>query len=122
MVPRLNSTACSALKDCSPAMPRKLDLSDRYARSGQRRNRRRVVTRPDEEAIREVAAPPAGDIAPATGGVAPARPAAPATRAVGRSRSTPVLSYHYIRSDLIRIGVVTGIILVLMTVLFFILR
>ncbi len=81
-----------------------------------------MVTRPDEEAIREVATPATGEAAPATGGVAPTRTAAPATRAVGRSRSTPVLSYHYIRSDLIRIAVVTGIILVLMAVLFIFLR
>ena len=101
-------------------MPRKLDLSDRYARSGQRRNRRRVVTRPDEEVVREVAVPATGEAAPASGGVTPARTAA--TRAVGRSRSTPVLSYHYIRSDLIRIAVVTAIILVLMAVLFIFLR
>ncbi len=97
-------------------MPRKLDLSDRYARAGQRRERRRVVSRPDDLTVqpaegRQTAEPPAAQPSPATD-----------MRPVTRGRPAPVTSYHYIRADLVRIAVVTGIILVLMAVLFVVLR
>ena len=124
---RTGSVALTAFKDCSRAMPRKLDLSDRYARSGQRRNRRRVVSRPTEEVVREPVAPPIGGVAPGTptgvptGGVSTGA-VAPVARPSGRSRLAPTVSYHYIRADLMRIAVVVGIILVLMAVLFVVLR
>ena len=96
-------------------MPRKPDLSDRYARAGQRRERRRVVSRPDDLTVR-----PAGD----RQADEPATQAAPAAgpRPVTRGRPAPAISYHYIRADLVRIAVVTGIILLLMAALFVILR
>lgn len=97
-------------------MPRKLDLSDRYARRAQNRARRRLVApAPADQAGQPVSAVEAGpEAAPSPIAVAP--------RTFARPRPTPVTSYHYIRADLIRIAVVISILLVLMAVLFVILR
>lgn len=98
-------------------MPKKLDLSDRYAR-GQRRQRRRTVSRPLEDLEPRTGPRPEGAVAVAEPAVdSPAQPRTPS-----RQRATVRQNYQYIRSDLIQIGIVTAIVLAIMIVLFFILR
>lgn len=98
-------------------MPKKLDLSDRYAR-GQRRQRRRAVTRPLEDLDPRSEPRPEGAVAVAERAVdTPAPPRTPS-----RQRTAVLQNYHYIRSDLIQIGIVSAIILAIMFVLFFVLR
>lgn len=98
-------------------MPKKLDLSDRYAR-GQRHHRRRAVTRPLEDLDPQSEPRPESVVAVAEPAVVtPATPRTPS-----RQRTAALQNYHYIRSDLIQIGIVTAIVLAIMLVLFFVLR
>lgn len=99
-------------------MPKKLDLSDRYARGGQRRPRRRTPSLTSSEPFE----PGVPDLPLPVAAPGPVVASTPIPRTVQRPRSVPRMNYGYVRTDLVRIGIVIAILLVLMAVLFFILR
>ena len=99
-------------------MPRKLDLSDRYARGGQRRSRRRTLAPSAVERVDEITA----DRALTPGSPAPIVTAPLRGTVTPRANSAASTNYHYVRTDLTRIAVVVGILVLLMAVLYVVLR